>query len=182
MTVLGDILRDTATLARNFHGRAGPLELAKTFAYDGSQVLALARLRAAAARWRIPVVGGILRRAQVALFGTEISADARLGNGILFLHTVGVVIGGDSQIGDRVVFLGSNTIGSNKKSGCPRIGNDVVIGAGARILGEITIGAGASIGANAVVLRDVPAGASAVGVPAVVRLRGQGRDASDPPK
>jgi serine O-acetyltransferase len=174
--VIRDILRDTSALSRTFHGRAGPLELAKTIAYDGSQLLALARLREAAARWRIPVVGGILRRVQVGLFGAEIARDARLGAGVLFLHTVGVVIGGDSQIGDRVVFLGSNTIGSNKKSGFPRIGNDVVIGAGARILGEITIGDGASIGANAVVLRDVPAGASAIGVPAVVRLRGEAPD------
>jgi serine O-acetyltransferase len=182
MRVFRDILRDTAELARNFHGRAGPLELAKTLAYDGSQVLALARMREAAARWGIPVVGGILRRVQVGLFGAEIAREARLGTGVLFLHTVGVVIGGDSHIGDRVVFLGSNTIGSNKKSGFPKIGNDVVIGAGARILGEITIGDGASIGANAVVLRDVPAGASAAGVPAVIRLREQAREAPDPAK
>jgi serine O-acetyltransferase len=67
-------------------------------------------------------------------------------------------------------------------SGFPRIGNDVVIGAGARILGEITIGDGATIGANAVVIRDVPAGASAARVPAVVRPRAQGRDAPDPAK
>jgi serine O-acetyltransferase len=177
--VIRDILRDTSELSRTFHGRAGPLQLAKTIAYDGSQLLALARLREAAARCRVPLVGGILRRVQVALFGAEIAGNARLGAGVLFLHTVGVVIGGDSQIGDRVVFLGSNTVGSNKKSGFPRIGNDVVIGAGARILGEITIGDGASIGANAVVLRDVPAGASAMGVPAVVRLRGEQRDAPD---
>jgi serine acetyltransferase len=180
MKVVRDILEDTATLARNFHGRAGPLELAKTIAYDGSQVLALARLREAAQRWKIPVVGAIFRRLQVGLFGAEISKDAQLGTGVLFLHPVGVVIGGDSRIGDRVVFLGSNTIGSNKKSGFPRIGNDVVIGAGARILGEISIGDGASIGANAVVLKDVPPGASAAGVPAVVRLRTPPREAPEP--
>jgi serine O-acetyltransferase len=169
--VIRDIVRDAATLSRIFHGRVGPFELAKTISYDGSQVLALGRLREAAARRRIPLLGGILRRIQVGLFGAEISGEAHIGTGVIFLHTVGVVIGGDSRIGDRVVFLGSNTIGSNKKSGFPKIGNDVVIGAGARILGEITIGDAASIGANAVVLRDVPAGASAAGVPAVVRVR-----------
>ena len=58
----------------------------------------------------------------------------------------------------------------------------MVIGAGARVLGEITIGDGATIGANAVVIRDVPAGASAAGVPAVVRLRDQVRDQPDPAK
>lgn len=182
MRVIRDIFRDLSMLSHTYHGRAGPLELAKTIAYDGSQILALARLREAAARWRIPLVGGILRRVQVGVFGTEIAAKARLGAGVLFLHPVGIVIGGDSQIGDRVTFLGSNTIGSNKSSGFPRIGNDVVIGAGARILGEISIGDGASIGANAVVLRDVPAGASAVGVPAVVRPRARQPEAPTPVK
>jgi len=69
-----------------------------------------------------------------------------------------------------VVFLGSNTLGSNKSGGYPTIGHRVVIGAGARIIGPVHIGDDAVIGANAVVLRDVPAGASAAGVPAVVRL------------
>ena len=179
MSVLKDIVRDAKVLSQTVHGSAGLVDLAKTLTYDGTQVLALERMRKAAARWRIPLVGGILRRAQVALFGAEIAKEARLGEGVLFLHTVGVVIGGDSQIGDRVMFLGSNTIGSNKKSGFPRIGNDVVIGAGARILGEITIGDGASIGANAVVLHDVPPGASAVGVPAVVKPRPNGQGAPD---
>jgi serine O-acetyltransferase len=177
MKVLEDIVRDTAALSRGFHGRAGPRDLAATMAYDGSQVLALSRLREAAARRRIPVVGGVLRRLQAGWYGIEIADRAYLGTGILFLHTVGIVIGGDSHIGDRVLFLGGNTIGSNKTGGFPRIGNDVVIGAGARILGKITIGDGAVIGANAVVLRDVPPGASAAGVPAVVRLREERSDA-----
>jgi serine O-acetyltransferase len=115
---------------------------------------------------------------QTALFGIEISKDVTLGQGVVFVHTVGIVIGGNARIGDRVVFLGSNTIGNNKNSGYPQIGNDVVIGAGARILGPVTIGDGASIAANAVVLCDVPAGAVAVGIPAVVKLRGP-RPATD---
>jgi serine O-acetyltransferase len=105
------------------------------------------------------------------MFGIEIARDAELGEGVVFLHTVGIVIGGDSRIGDRVVFLGGNTIGTINNSGYPRIGNDVVIGAGARVLGPVTVGDGASIGANAVVLRDVPAGFVALGVPAVARPR-----------
>jgi serine O-acetyltransferase len=139
--------------------------------HDGSLVLVLVRLRDAATRHRIPLVGSIVRRLQTALFGIEIARNVRLGEGVVFLHTVGVVIGGDSQIGDRVMFLGGNTVGSIDRRGYPRVGNDVVIGAGARILGPVTIGDGASIGANAVVLCDVPPGAIAVGVPAVVRPR-----------
>ncbi len=179
MKLLREIAADTASIAKSFTGGDLALrELVAAFLQDGSQALALARLRQAARRHHVPIFGSIARRLQTALFGIEISKDARLGEGVLFLHTVGIVIGGDSQIGDRVMFLGSNTIGSVNKSAYPKIGNDVVIGAGARILGPVTIGDGASIGANAVVLRDVPAGAVAVGVPAVVRSRSEAATSS----
>jgi serine O-acetyltransferase len=173
MRLLDEIVGDTQAIGKTYYGdRLGARQLAATMSYDGSQVLLLSRVRQASARHGIPLVGSALRRLQTALYGVEISREARLGTGVLFMHTVGVVIGGDAQIGDRVLFLGCNTVGSINGSGYPRIGNDVVIGAGARILGAITIGDGASIGANAVVLCDVPAGAVAVGVPAVARARG----------
>lgn len=172
MRVLGDIRRDVTTVARTLRGEAPSVgQIVSTMSHDGSVVLTLSRLAEAARRHRVPLLGGVMRRLQTTLFGIEISRDARLGEGVVFLHTVGVVIGGDSWIGDRVMFLGSITIGSVNSGGYPRIGNDVIIGAGARILGPVTIGNGASIGANAVVLCDVPAGAVAVGIPAVVRSR-----------
>ena len=172
MRVLREITRDTAAIGRSYYGnRWGWREVVATMSYDGSQVLLLSRLREAAARHGVPFVGSAVRRLQTALYGVEIGRDVRLGEGVLFLHPVGVVIGGDSQIGDRVTFLGSNTVGSINRGGYPRIGNDVIIGAGARVLGEVVIGDGAAIGANAVVLCDVPAGAVAVGVPAVVRAK-----------
>jgi serine O-acetyltransferase len=166
MGVLRQIVQDIRTFGR---GDLRARKMAATMTYDGTQVLILSRLRHAASHHGVALLPGVLRRVQTALYGIEISADARLGEGVLFLHTVGVVIGGDSLIGDRVVFLGGNTIGSLDGKSYPRIGNDVIIGAGARILGRVTIGDGASIGANAVVVSDVPAGATAVGVPAVAR-------------
>jgi serine O-acetyltransferase len=177
MNMFRQIASDAVAIARVFTGgRVDARELLATVSHDGSQVLILSRLAEAAKRHGIPVFGGVVRRLQTSLFGIEIARDVKLGEGVVFIHTVGVVIGGDAQIGDRVMFLGSNTIGSVTNSagvsGYPRIGNDVVIGAGARILGPVTIGDGAAIGANAVVLCDVPAGAAAVGVPATVRQRG----------
>jgi serine O-acetyltransferase len=176
MSLFVQIKRDATTIAKIFTGgRVNARELFATMSHDGSQVLILQRLADAARRNHVPLVGGIVRRVQTALFGIEIARDVKLGEGVVFVHTVGVVIGGDAEIGDRVMFLGGNTIGSGKavadRPSYPRIGNDVVIGAGARILGGVTIGDGASIGANAVVLCDVPAGAAAVGVPATIKQR-----------
>jgi serine O-acetyltransferase len=174
MRVLREIMGDSAAIARTFIGdRRNVREIVATLSHDGSQVLVLSRLGQAARRHRIPLFGSVVRRLQTTLFGIEIARDVQLGEGVVFVHTVGVVIGGDSRIGDRVLFLGGNTIGSvTPGGGYPRVGNDVIIGAGARILGAVTIGDGASIGANAVVLCDVPPGAIALGVPAVVRSRG----------
>jgi serine O-acetyltransferase len=181
MRLVREIVGDTLTITRWYTGgRLGWGDVAMMLSHDGSQVLLLSRLRQAAGRWRLPVVGPALRRVQTALFGVEIARDVTLGEGVVFLHTVGIVIRGDSRIGDRVTFLGGNTVGSIGWRGYPRIGNDVVIGAGARILGPVTIGDGATIGANAVVLTDVPPGATAVGVPAVVRSRSVPQDSRAP--
>jgi serine acetyltransferase len=172
MRLLREVVRDAIAITRSFVGdQFGLRDVLMMMSHDGSQVLFLSRLREAAARMGVPVAGSLLRRLQTTLFGVEIARNVRLGEGVVFLHTVGIVIGGDSRIGDRVVFLGGNTIGSVSDRGYPRIGNDVTIGAGARVLGPVTIGDGASIGANAVVVSDVPAGATALGVPAVVRSR-----------
>jgi serine acetyltransferase len=172
MRVVREIVRDSVAIARWFNrGNVGVRELTSTMTHDGSQALMLSRLREAGRRWRIPVMGSVVRRLQTVLFGIEIASEVELGEGVVFLHTVGVVIGGDAQIGDRVVFLGGNTVGTIDWKGYPRIGNDVIIGAGARILGPITIGDGATIGANAVVVTDVPPGSTAVGIPAVIRSR-----------
>jgi serine O-acetyltransferase len=173
MRVVREIVGDTRSIARSFVGdRMDAKEVVATMSHDGSLVLAMSRVAGVARRHGIPLVGSFVRRFQTTVFGIEIARDVRLGEGVVFLHTVGVVIGGNAIIGDRVMFLGGNTIGSvDTKSGYPCIGNDVIIGAGARILGPVTIGDGAAIGANAVVLCDVPAGAVALGIPAVVRQR-----------
>jgi serine O-acetyltransferase len=101
--------------------------------------------------------------------GADIPLSARLGGGLLMPHPNGIVIHPDAEIGPNCLIFQQVTIGLVRATPvAPRIGAGVDIGAGARVLGPVTVGDGAQIGANAVVLRDVPPGAVAVGVPARV--------------
>ncbi|MFN8830931.1 MAG: serine O-acetyltransferase [Labrys sp. (in: a-proteobacteria)] len=97
--------------------------------------------------------------------GADIPLNARIGGGLLLPHPNGVVIHPDSEIGPNCLLFQQVTIGA-ADGGVPRLGGHVDVGAGAKILGAVTIGDHARIGANAVVIRDVPAGATAVGIPA----------------
>lgn len=165
--MIGSLWRDARLLAEAGHGVARPAAIARmVLANDAFPVIALWRLRATARRRGVPLVGSLLRRLQTVLFGVEIDAGARLGAGVWFVHPVGTVVGGESRVGDRVKLMGSNTLGTRDDDGYPIVEDDVVVGVGARILGPIRVGAGARIGAGAIVLRDVPPGALAVGVPA----------------
>lgn len=101
--------------------------------------------------------------------GIEIHPGAVIGRRFFIDHGMGVVIGETAEIGDDVTLYHGVTLGGTSwKEGKrhPTLGNGVVVGAGAKILGPITIGAGAKIGSNAVVVKDVPAGATAAGIPA----------------
>lgn len=138
---------------------------------DGYRILVMNRVRESARKYHVPLLNAVLRSAQQAMAGIEIGKDVTLGEGVYFVHPVGVVIGGDAKIGDRVRFYGSNTIGTAKDDGYPVIEDDVWIGAGARILGPVRIGARSRIGANAVVVTDVPPDSVAVGIPAKIRPR-----------
>ena len=105
---------------------------------------------------------------QLARFftGIEIHPGAKIGRGLFIDHGMGVVIGETTEIGDNVTIYHGVTLGGtgkDKGKRHPTIGNDVVIGCGAKVLGPITVGDGAKIGANAVVLKDVPTGVTAVG-------------------
>ena len=91
------------------------------------------------------------------------------GHGIVIGHNgCGIVINEKAKIGNDVTIFQNVTIGGRKESSAPVIGDNVMIGAGAVIIGDVTIGNDAKIGANAVVLQDVPDHATAVGVPAVI--------------
>jgi serine O-acetyltransferase len=110
-----------------------------------------------------------------AFTGVEIHPGATIGRRFFIDHGTGVVIGETAEIGDDVMIYHDVTLGGRslqKVKRHPTVGNGVVIGAGARVLGPVLIGDKAQIGANAVVVRDVPAGAVVVGIPGeVVRPR-----------
>ena len=104
------------------------------------------------------------------LTGIEIHPGATIGNGILIDHGMGVVIGETAEVGDNVTLYQNVTLGGvslDERKRHPTIEDDVVIGAGAAVLGPFTVGRGARIGANAVVLKAVEPGTTVVGVPAM---------------
>ena len=128
------------------------------------------------------------------LTGIEIHPGATIGNGLFIDHGCGVVIGETAVVGDNcTIYQGVTLGGTGKQTGKrhPTLGDNVMVGAGAKILGNFTVGSGSRIAAGAVVLREVPENATAVGVPArVVRLEGRpvaeeqgaGKNSHTPPK
>ena len=102
------------------------------------------------------------------LTGIEIHPGAQIGRRFFIDHGMGVVIGETTEIGDDCTLYHGVTLGGttwNKGKRHPTLGDNVVVGAGAKILGPVTVGTGARVGSNAVVTKDVPAGATVVGIP-----------------
>ena len=140
-------------------------------AYPGLHALLFHRV----AHWLhllgVPVIPRLISHLARLLTGVEIHPGAKIGKGFFIDHGMGVVIGETAEIGDNVTLYQGVTLGgTGKQRGKrhPTLGNGVLVGVGAKILGAVTIGDSARIGAGAVVLRDVPPQATAVGVPAKV--------------
>lgn len=139
---------------------------------------ALLGYRFAHALWkrRIPVLPRAISQITRWITGVEIHPGAQIGKAFFIDHGMGVVIGETAEVGDYVtLFQGVTLGGTGKERGKrhPTLGNHVVVGAGAKILGGIKIGDNVKIGANSVVLKSVPSNSTVIGVPArVIKMEG----------
>ena len=116
-------------------------------------------------------LGMVVKQLNHLVTGADIAWQATIAPGLVLYHPTGVVVGAGVVIGRNCVLQSCVTLGGRGSQKMPRIGDKVLIGAGARVLGEIEIHDNVRIGANAVVTRDVPEGAVAVGIPARVVSR-----------
>ena len=143
-----------------------------------------ARLRYRSKLIRVPwyVVHLVLLKMSEVLFGISIGAPARIGRRLNIEHFGGIIVHGNSVIGDDCMIRQGVTLGNrhmDRPLEAPILGNRVNVGAGAKILGSVRIGDDVSIGANAVVLTDIPSGCVAVGIPAKVVGPSGKRERSD---
>jgi serine O-acetyltransferase len=145
--------------------------IVKTLLTDGTAAMFWYRLMHWAGRWHLAPLEMVFNKLNVICCNCIIGRGARFGPGFVLVHSTGVVINGSVRGGSNVTIEHQVTIGADRRQS-PIIGNDVFVGAGAKILGEISVGDGARVGANAVVVDDVPAHSTVVGIPArVVRQR-----------
>ena len=175
------LAEDLRTAKRRDPAARSTLEVA--LAYPG--VHALWTHRVTHAMWSHPalrtparVLSSIARMAT----GVDIHPEATIGRRVFIDHATGVVIGQTAEVGEDVVIFHGVTLGGvamDPGKRHPTIGNHVMIGAGAKVLGPITVGDGAKVGANAVVTKDVPEDAVAIGVPAKLRQKPEERMVED---
>lgn len=137
--------------------------------YPSLHAIILHRVAHALYQAKVPFFPRLVSQISRFITGIEIHPGAKIGKGLFIDHGMGVVIGETTEIGDNVTLYQGVTLGgTGKQKGKrhPTLGNNVLVGVGAEVLGAITIGDNARIGGGAVVLKDVPPNTTAVGVPA----------------
>lgn len=175
-TLLGDLARRNRLLGLERPVQGWMSVIATLFSARSLPVI-LVRLAQYFAQRKLPFLAKAISSVNFVLFGLEVAVNCPIGSGLFFPHTQGTVIGA-ARIGENAIIYHNVTLGAREldfgysPSSRPIVGNGVLIASGAKILGPVTIGDNAIIAANAVVLTDVPAGATVAGVPArVVRQR-----------
>ncbi len=158
--------QEVKTVQKKDPAARGVLEI--VLLYQGLHALIHYRIAHYFYKRNIFLVARLISQFSRFLTGIEIHPGATIGQGFFIDHGMGVVIGETAIIGDNVLLYQGVTLGGTgleKGKRHPTIGDNVVIGAGAKVLGNITIGDNSYVGANAVVIKDVPANSTVVGVP-----------------
>ena len=166
--MLDQIRADFAIIRERDPAARGPLEI--LLCYPGFQAISLHRLSHRLWRSRLPLKlpARLLSQLGRGLTGVEIHPGATIGRGVFIDHGMGVVIGETSEIGDRCLLYQGVTLGGTGKDHGkrhPTLANNVVVGAGAKVLGAIEVGANTRIGAGSVVVRNVENNCTVVGIP-----------------
>lgn len=175
MGLIKDIRKDLRSVMERDPAASSELEVLLT--YSGVHAVIVHR----AAHWFYKrghkVIARIISQTMRGITGIEIHPGAKIGKGLLIDHGSGVVIGETAEIGDYcLLYQGCTLGGTGKDHGKrhPTLGNNVMVGAGAKILGPFKVGDNSKIAANAVVLKEVPPNSTAVGVPArIVKQNGK---------
>ncbi|MCH7614325.1 MAG: serine O-acetyltransferase [Nitrospinae bacterium] len=161
-----DIGRDLRAVFERDPAARSRVEVILTYA--GFQALMFHRIAHRLWRMKLRLVGRLLAQFSRWITGVEIHPGAIIGHGFFIDHGMGVVIGETTEIGDFVtLFQGVTLGGTGKEKGKrhPTLGNHVVVGSGAKVLGNIRIGDFVKVGANSVVLRSVPSNSTVIGIP-----------------
>jgi len=178
MSLINSIRKDIRAVFEHDPAANGILEV--LLAYPGFHARQYHRLAHTLFRWHIPLLPRLISHISRFLTGIEIHPGAKIGEGFFIDHGMGVVIGETSEIGDNVTLYQGVTLGGTSHQRTkrhPTLGNNVVVGVGAQVIGAITIGDNTKVGAGSVVVTSVPANATVVGVPGrVVAIRNPDTD------
>jgi serine O-acetyltransferase len=168
-----DLIRADMRRKAEWYGlRPGMGSILRMLASDGSTAQILYRMMRFCQCHHLGFVAMLIYRWNAAVSHAVIGRGADFGPGMVIVHSIGTVINSEVRGGSNVVLEHGVTIGS-EKGRCPVLGDNIFVGAGAKIIGDVRIGCDVKIGANAVVTHDIPDGATAVGVPArVVKIYG----------
>lgn len=161
------IIEDLKKKSLWYYDSTAPVDILKILLTDGTPAMILYRLAQWFQRMNLGIFASVVSRFNAILTGALIGRKAKFGKGFVILHSIGVVINSEVEGGENIVIEHCVTIGAEKKKS-PRLGNNIFIGAGAKIISGVRIGNNVKIGANAVVVKDVPDNATVVGVPARV--------------
>jgi len=178
MSLIANIRKDIKAVFD--HDPAAKSTIEVLLAYPGFHARQFHRLAHTLYRRRVPLLPRLVSHFNRFVTGIEIHPGAKIGEGFFIDHGMGVVIGETSEIGSNVALYQGVTLGGISQQRAkrhPTLGNNVVVGVGAKLIGNITIGDNTKVGAGSVVVTSVPANATVVGVPGrVVAIRNPDTD------